>query len=123
MIRFLPGGDLTPSSPWRPDERKRRRKIALAPRRKGAHLRRFGACLGAQLLAASLGGKVFQGEKPEVGLLPVFLSSWAIIDTVFSGIPSPAAYFSMALRHLHAASGVGIAGEFAGLRQPSIPLG
>jgi GMP synthase (glutamine-hydrolysing) len=87
MIRFLPGGDLTPSSPWRPDERKRRRKIALAPRRKGAHLRRFGACLGAQLLAASLGGKVFQGEKPEVGLLPVFLSSGAIIDPVFSGIP------------------------------------
>jgi GMP synthase (glutamine-hydrolysing) len=83
----------------------------------------FGACLGAQLLAASLGGKVFQGEKPEVGLLPVFFSSGAIIDPVFFRHSAPAAYFSMALRHLHAASGVGIAGEFAGLRQPSIPLG
>lgn len=47
----------------------------------------FGACLGAQLLSASLGGKVFRGEKPEVGLLPVFLSSDAITDPVFSGIP------------------------------------
>ena len=32
----------------------------------------FGACLGVQLLAASLGGKVFRGPAPEVGLLPVF---------------------------------------------------
>src|SRR5207247_8651654 len=34
----------------------------------------FGACLGAQLLAASLGGEVAQGPAPEVGLLPVFLT-------------------------------------------------
>src|ERR1700676_2969312 len=34
----------------------------------------FGACLGAQLLAASLGGLVSQGKRPEVGLMPVFLT-------------------------------------------------
>jgi GMP synthase (glutamine-hydrolysing) len=47
----------------------------------------FGACLGAQLLAASLGGAVFRGPKPEVGLLPVFLTAEAATDPVFAGIP------------------------------------
>jgi GMP synthase (glutamine-hydrolysing) len=47
----------------------------------------FGACLGAQLLSASLGGIVFPGPKPEVGLLAVFLTPEAAIDPVFTGIP------------------------------------
>ena len=34
----------------------------------------FGACLGVQLLAASLGSEVVEGPAPEVGLLPVFLT-------------------------------------------------
>ena len=48
----------------------------------------FGACLGAQLLAASLGGNVFRGDKPEVGLLPVALTAEAATDPVFAGSPS-----------------------------------
>jgi GMP synthase-like glutamine amidotransferase len=47
----------------------------------------FGACLGAQLLAASLGAEVVSGPAPEVGLLPVFLTEAAATDPVFAGLP------------------------------------
>ena len=47
----------------------------------------FGACLGSQLLAASLGGEVTAGPAPEVGLLPVFLTEAAGDDPVFAGLP------------------------------------
>jgi GMP synthase-like glutamine amidotransferase len=47
----------------------------------------FGACLGAQLLAASLGGRVFAGPRPEVGFLPVDLTNAARSDPVFKDLP------------------------------------
>jgi GMP synthase (glutamine-hydrolysing) len=47
----------------------------------------FGACLGAQLLAASLGGRVFTGPRPEVGFLPVDLTDAARSDPVFRDLP------------------------------------
>jgi GMP synthase-like glutamine amidotransferase len=47
----------------------------------------FGACLGSQLLAASLGGEVVAGPAPEVGILPVFLTEAAAGDPVFAGLP------------------------------------
>jgi GMP synthase (glutamine-hydrolysing) len=47
----------------------------------------FGACLGVQLLAGSLGGEVGPGPAPEVGLLPVFLTEAAAGDTVFADLP------------------------------------
>jgi GMP synthase (glutamine-hydrolysing) len=47
----------------------------------------FGACLGVQLLAASLGGEVAPGPAPEVGLLPVFLTDAAATDPVFADLP------------------------------------
>jgi GMP synthase (glutamine-hydrolysing) len=67
--------------PWLRDEKS---LISDAVR---AGKRFFGACLGAQLLAASLGGKVFRGPAPEVGLLPVFLTPNAVTDPVFAGVP------------------------------------
>jgi GMP synthase-like glutamine amidotransferase len=48
----------------------------------------FGACLGVQLLAASLGARVYPGPSPEVGILPVSLTDAARHDPVFQGLPS-----------------------------------
>jgi GMP synthase (glutamine-hydrolysing) len=47
----------------------------------------WGVCLGAQLLAASLGAKVTRGPLPEVGVLPVALTDQAAHDPVFSAAP------------------------------------
>ena len=47
----------------------------------------FGTCLGVQLLAASLGARVYPGSNPEVGLLPVTLTDEGLRDPVFKGLP------------------------------------
>lgn len=48
----------------------------------------FGACLGVQLLAASLGAAVYPGPSPEVGILPVTLTDAGRDDPVFQGLPA-----------------------------------
>jgi GMP synthase (glutamine-hydrolysing) len=48
----------------------------------------WGVCLGVQLLAASLGARVYPGPTPEVGLLPVALTDDAGADPVFAGASS-----------------------------------
>jgi GMP synthase (glutamine-hydrolysing) len=47
----------------------------------------WGVCLGAQLLAASLGARVFSGPAPEVGVMPVTLTPEAGEDPVFAEAP------------------------------------
>jgi GMP synthase (glutamine-hydrolysing) len=47
----------------------------------------WGVCLGAQLLAASLGARVYKGPEPEVGLLPIELTAAAAGDPVFADAP------------------------------------
>jgi len=47
----------------------------------------WGVCLGAQLLAASLGGAIYRGRTPEVGLHPVFLTDAGRRDPLFRGLP------------------------------------
>ena len=49
----------------------------------------FGACLGVQLLASSLGAEVSAGETPEVGVLPVYATEAGLSDPVFSGLAWP----------------------------------
>jgi len=62
--------------PWLAGEK---RWIAAAVR---AGVPYFGVCLGAQLLAASLGAPVYTGESPEVGVLPVAVAAPAAGDPV-----------------------------------------
>lgn len=47
----------------------------------------WGVCLGVQLLAASLGARVYAGAEPEVGVLPVELTEEGAGDPVFSALP------------------------------------
>jgi len=65
---------------WLADEK---RWIAEAVR---AGVPYLGVCLGAQLLAASLGGKVRAGRTPEVGVLPVAITAAARRDPVLGAL-------------------------------------
>jgi GMP synthase (glutamine-hydrolysing) len=47
----------------------------------------WGVCLGVQLLAASLGARVYPGPAPEVGLMEVTLTDAARTDPVFASLP------------------------------------
>jgi len=67
--------------PWLSDEK---RLIADAVE---ANRPFWGVCLGVQLLAASLGARVYPGPAPEVGILPVSLTLDGLTDPVFAGLP------------------------------------
>jgi GMP synthase-like glutamine amidotransferase len=49
----------------------------------------LGVCLGAQQLAASLGGTVSAGSAPEIGVGEVHLTTEALHDPVFGPAPTP----------------------------------
>jgi GMP synthase (glutamine-hydrolysing) len=63
--------------PWLAEERQ---WIASAVRAGTPYL---GVCLGAQLLAASLGAEVRTGDTPEVGVLPIEVTGPGRADPVF----------------------------------------
>jgi GMP synthase (glutamine-hydrolysing) len=68
--------------PWLVDEKRLLREAVEAD------VPVWGVCLGAQLLASALGARVYRGERPEVGLLPVGLTPAAAEDPVFGDAPS-----------------------------------
>jgi GMP synthase-like glutamine amidotransferase len=68
--------------PWIADEK---RLIADAVR---AGVSFWGVCLGAQLLAASLGATVYRGAVPEVGMRKVTLTQAGLRDPVLSALPA-----------------------------------
>ena len=68
--------------PWLVDEKRLLREAVEAD------VPVWGVCLGAQLLASALGARVYRGERPEVGLLPVELTPAAADDPVFGDAPS-----------------------------------
>ena len=47
----------------------------------------WGSCLGAQLLAAALGARVYAGPAPEVGVLAVELTAAGLSDPVLGPLP------------------------------------
>jgi GMP synthase-like glutamine amidotransferase len=67
--------------PWLAPEKR------LLARAVAAGLPVWGVCLGAQLLAASLGARVAPGPEPEIGVLAVYRTSGADGDPVFSALP------------------------------------
>lgn len=70
--------------PWLAAEK---HEIATAVR---SGLPYWGVCLGAQLLAASLGARVHRGRQPELGIYDdLSLAPAAGQDPVFAGLPSP----------------------------------
>src|SRR5262245_9817091 len=52
-----------------------------------AHLPVIGICLGAQLIAHALGGKVTPREKPSIGFYPVNITVPGQTETIMAGIP------------------------------------
>ena len=68
--------------PWLRDEKA---LIAAAVR---AGTPYWGACLGVQLLAASLGARVYPGPAPEVGLMTVQLTEEGLADPVTGVLPA-----------------------------------
>lgn len=67
--------------PWLAPEKR------LIARAVGEGMPVWGVCLGAQLLASSLGAAVAPGSAPEVGVLPVYRTADAADDPVFSSLP------------------------------------
>jgi GMP synthase-like glutamine amidotransferase len=49
----------------------------------------LGVCLGHQLLADALGGKVTMMDTPEVGLTTIQLTAEGLKDPILAGLPSP----------------------------------
>lgn len=61
-------------------------EMALLRTRIEAEAPIFGVCLGAQMLAATLGGRAFKGERKEVG--------WLTVEPTEAGADSPVRHFA-----------------------------
>lgn len=73
--------------PWLADER----ALVAAAVRKGVPF--FGVCLGAQILAAALGARVYPGPRSEFGMGRVRMADASRGDPVFDGLPRELSVF------------------------------
>lgn len=53
----------------------------------------LGICLGAQLIARALGGSVYKGPKPEIGMTTIHLTPEGRNDPIFGQMQDPAEVF------------------------------
>ena len=68
--------------PWLADEKAAIREAVL-----GRRMPYLGICLGHQLLADALGGRVEPAAEPEIGVFEVALCAGAARDPLFAGLP------------------------------------
>ena len=61
------------------------REVSLARRSVEAGVPFLGICLGSQILAAAVGGRVYPGPRPELGWAPVTLTREGKSDPVLGG--------------------------------------
>jgi GMP synthase-like glutamine amidotransferase len=64
------------------------RQIGLAQETRAAGKAMLGLCLGAQLMAAAFGGRVFANTAKEIGLHPVRLTPECALDPLWRGCPT-----------------------------------
>jgi GMP synthase (glutamine-hydrolysing) len=72
-----------------------RKELELLDRALTAGRPVLGICLGAQMIARALGGKVFPGEKREVGWSPVTFTPEGKDDPLLLGVPDQLTVFHM----------------------------
>lgn len=85
------GGPMSVADEHRDDLRIR--QIALARQAIETDFPTLGICLGAQIIAAAAGSRIFKGEAPEIGWYNVNLSLESGKDPLFSGLPNPLPVF------------------------------